>query len=69
MLLVDEWLATLVSLSTLLHGILDLFVLPDAFRSVVEDCALNNVAAQLQVFLRCAIGNLADHVFVLSDEL
>lgn len=45
MLFVDEWLASLVSLTALFHCIADLFVLPDALCSIIKNGAFDYVAA------------------------
>lgn len=47
MLLINEFSALQVRNPSALHSLADLFVLPDAFGSIVEYSALDNVATKL----------------------
>lgn len=69
MLQINELLAFLIGMSSLLHGHADFFILPDSLGSVVKHRGFDYVTAQFQILLGCWISHLRYHVLMLLNAL
>jgi hypothetical protein len=68
-LLINELLASLSRLSPFIHRLLDFFILLNTFGGIIEHGVLDDVATELQVFLRCVVRNFGNYFLVLLNEL
>jgi hypothetical protein len=68
-LLINELLAPFDCLSSLIHRKLDIFILLNAFGGIIKHSVLDDVAAELKVFLRCIVCYFRDDFLIFLNEL